>query len=100
MKLEKKVVLKVNIELKTGLHIGAGDNELGVGGIDSPVMKDPISKAPYIPGSSIKGKMRSLLEKMYSDKNNDKVCQCGECSACKLCGVGANEKKIKISQMS
>lgn len=48
--------------LKTGLHIGGGDTEMRIGGIDSPVIKDPVSELPYIPGSSIKGKMRSLLE--------------------------------------
>lgn len=48
--------------LKTGLHIGGGDNEMRIGGIDNPVIKDPVSDLPYIPGSSLKGKMRSLLE--------------------------------------
>lgn len=48
--------------LKTGLHIGGGDGEMRIGGIDNPVIKDPVSDMPYIPGSSLKGKMRSLLE--------------------------------------
>lgn len=51
-----------NIELVTGLHIGGSDTEMSIGGTDNPVIKNPISKQPYIPGSSIKGKMRSLLE--------------------------------------
>lgn len=50
------------IILKTGLHIGGGDSEMRIGGIDNPVIKDPVSGLPYIPGSSLKGKMRSLLE--------------------------------------
>jgi CRISPR-associated protein Csm3 len=50
------------IELVTGLHIGGSDTEMSIGGTDNPVIKNPISHQPYIPGSSIKGKMRSLLE--------------------------------------
>jgi len=48
--------------LKTGLHIGGGDTEMHIGGIDNQVVKDPVSGLPYIPGSSLKGKIRSLLE--------------------------------------
>lgn len=50
------------IELITGLHIGSGNNEMHIGGTDNPVIKHPVTQEPYIPGSSIKGKIRSLLE--------------------------------------
>ncbi len=50
------------IILKSGLHIGAGDTEMHIGGTDNPVVKHPHNQRPYIPGSSIKGKVRSLLE--------------------------------------
>lgn len=50
------------IELKSGLHIGSGDMEMHIGGTDSPVIKHPHTLQPYIPGSSLKGKVRSLLE--------------------------------------
>lgn len=50
------------IVLKTGLHIGGGDTEMRIGGIDNQVAKDPVTGLPYIPGSSLKGKIRSLLE--------------------------------------
>lgn len=62
MKLEKISVLSGELELVTGLHIGSGDAGMKIGGIDSPVIKHPITEHPYIPGSSLKGKMRSLLE--------------------------------------
>jgi CRISPR-associated protein Csm3 len=52
------------IEVLTGLHIGGGDDVMKIGGIDNPVVKNTKGK-PYIPGSSIKGKMRSLLELKY-----------------------------------
>lgn len=54
--------IKGKIVLKSGLHIGAGDMEMQIGGTDNPVIKHPYSLEPYIPGSSIKGKVRSLLE--------------------------------------
>lgn len=50
------------IELLTGLHIGSGNAEMHIGGTDNPVIKNPITLKPYIPGSSIKGKVRSMLE--------------------------------------
>jgi CRISPR-associated protein Csm3 len=53
------------IELLSGLHIGGGDDTMKIGGIDNSVIKDINSNRPYIPGSSLKGKMRSLLEWHY-----------------------------------
>lgn len=50
------------LELITGLHIGSGNTEMHIGGTDNPVIKHPKTGEPYIPGSSIKGKIRSLLE--------------------------------------
>ena len=50
------------IELLSGLHIGGGDDTMKIGGIDNGVVKDINTNKPYIPGSSLKGKMRSLLE--------------------------------------
>ena len=62
MKLNNIQVITGKITLLTGLHIGAGDAQIQIGGIDSPVIKHPETQAPYIPGSSLKGKIRSLLE--------------------------------------
>lgn len=50
------------IELVSGLHIGGSSTEMHIGGTDNPVVKNPVTSEPYIPGSSLKGKMRSLLE--------------------------------------
>lgn len=54
--------IKGKIILRSGLHIGAGDTEMRIGGTDNPVIKHPNTLEPYIPGSSLKGKVRSLLE--------------------------------------
>lgn len=50
------------IELVSGLHIGGSSAEMHIGGTDNPVIRNPVSNQPYIPGSSLKGKMRSLME--------------------------------------
>ena len=62
MQLTNIQKLTGKIELLSGLHIGSGNTEIHIGGTDNPVIKNPITQHPYIPGSSIKGKMRSLLE--------------------------------------
>ncbi len=62
MQLTKIEKISGQIELLSGLHIGSGNTEIHIGGTDNPVIKNPINQEPYIPGSSIKGKMRSLLE--------------------------------------
>jgi CRISPR-associated protein Csm3 len=62
MQLKAINLITGQIQLVTGLHIGAGNEEVHIGGIDNGVIKHPHSQQPYIPGSSLKGKMRSLLE--------------------------------------
>ncbi len=56
------IKLTGTVELLSGLHIGGGDDTMKIGGIDNQVIKDINTDKPYIPGSSLKGKMRSLLE--------------------------------------
>ena len=56
-----KIKIEGIIEVKTGLHIGGDDSFSAIGAIDSPVVRDPLSRQPIIPGSTLKGKMRSLL---------------------------------------
>ena len=62
MKLTEIKKIEGTITLKSGLHIGSGNMEMHIGGTDSPVIKHPHTLEPYIPGSSLKGKVRSLLE--------------------------------------
>lgn len=62
MKLTNITEIQATLVLKTGLHIGAGDSEMHIGGIDNSIIKHPITQSPYIPGSSLKGKIRALLE--------------------------------------
>lgn len=62
MQLTNIIDINGRIELVSGLHIGSGNTEMHIGGTDNPVIKNPVTNEPYIPGSSLKGKMRSLLE--------------------------------------
>ena len=62
IKLQKIVELKGTLVLESNLHIGSGNLEMHIGGTDNPIIKHPHTQEPYIPGSSIKGKIRSLLE--------------------------------------
>jgi len=61
LKLIGKLILAGDLHCETGLHIGAGKGSLEIGGADNPVVKDAFG-LPYIPGSSLRGRLRSLLE--------------------------------------
>jgi CRISPR-associated protein Csm3 len=61
LKLIGKLILEGELECQTGLHIGAGKGSLEIGGADNPVVKDAFGH-PYVPGSSLRGKLRSLVE--------------------------------------
>lgn len=65
MRLTKIHKIDGQIKILTGLHIGGSKDNIEIGGMDQPIIKHPISGDPYIPGSSIKGKMRSMLETVY-----------------------------------
>lgn len=81
MKLLDYKKLTATLKVKSGLHIGRGERPAH--GEPIYVIKMPGINEPYIPGSSIKGKMRSLLEITLG---KTEVCNCGECQICKLFG--------------
>jgi CRISPR-associated protein Csm3 len=56
------IILKGKLITLTPLHIGGSKDKFEIGGVDNPVIKDPVTNYPYIPGSSLKGKLRMLLE--------------------------------------
>jgi CRISPR-associated protein Csm3 len=58
------------LKVVTGLHIGGGGETLDIGGLDKPVIRDPITNYPYLPGSSLKGKLRSTLERLLNKPLN------------------------------
>ena len=66
-KLIKKIIISGKIKAETGLAIGGSNTAMGIGGVDKGVIRNPITQQPYIPGSTLKGKMRSLLELSYGE---------------------------------
>lgn len=71
-KLLKKIFFKAEIKAESGLHIGGSNLAMAIGGADAIVIRDVLTQEPLIPGSSVKGKMRSLTEKLlgaYQEAN-------------------------------
>ena len=72
-----KLVIEGTIVIKTGMHIGGSSDFSAIGAVDSPVVRDTLTRLPLIPGSSLKGKMRYLLAKelnngiLLNEPNND-----------------------------
>lgn len=100
-KLEGKILIRGKVETLTGLHIGGSSTGLEIGGVDSVIIRDPVTNRPYIPGSSLKGGMRSLLERTEGKKFNKRVgrshihmCEDAEayqkCNVCRIFGVTAD----------
>jgi CRISPR-associated protein Csm3 len=100
MKFAGYKTIEGTIEVVTGLHIGGSTAIIEIGGRDLPVIKHPITKEPYIPGSSLKGKMRSLLEwkldiicKVKDDsiqKYGFHSCISPDCPVCVIFGTSAD----------
>lgn len=64
--LRGKLVITAMLTVETGLHIGSGSVFAPIGAVDSPFIRDPFTKQPIIPGSSLKGKIRTLLVRKFS----------------------------------
>ncbi len=106
LKLLGKLVIKSDLEVLTGMRIGGSTGGLKIGGLDLNVITDPLGK-PYIPGSSLKGKLRSLIEKKEAAKkpnfwnepeNNPSKHMCRKeedymnCPICKIWGILGTDK--------
>ncbi|MCD4734624.1 MAG: type III-A CRISPR-associated RAMP protein Csm3 [Bacteroidales bacterium] len=98
MKLLKTMTFEGVIKVVTGLHIGGSTEQIEIGGIDNPVIKLVYFNEPYIPGSSLKGKMRSSLEKKYNRfgevRKGLTPCNCGkeDCLVCRVFGAHMNTR--------
>ncbi|MBA4602061.1 type III-A CRISPR-associated RAMP protein Csm3 [Thermoactinomyces mirandus] len=90
MKLVKHILIRGTIHCLTGLRIGGSKDQVDIGGIDNNIIRHPITGEPYIPGSSLKGKMRSLLEYRYSQEIKNGPCSCNtverHCPVCEYFG--------------
>jgi len=96
MKLVKYIVITGKINVLTGLHIGGSSDIIEIGGMDNPVLKHPLTNEPYIPGSSLKGKIRSLLELSFNKVNNNgEVHKCDDekCPICRVFGASPDKQE-------
>jgi CRISPR-associated protein Csm3 len=112
IQLHGKVLVTGQIRAVTGLRIGGGSTGIEIGGVDNVVVRNPLTNEPYIPGSSLKGKMRSLLERHTNAEQNRPIrrgkpkvyiheCEDNErgkeqyktCPVCRIFGV-AGEKEF------
>lgn len=99
IKLIKKIKYTGTITLKTGLHIGGTNAALNIGGPDKFVVRNPLNNLPYIPGSSLKGKMRSLVELYNGETNNGKPTNNPETKAGALFGVSGDSDSSRPSRI-
>jgi len=99
-RLEKRIIFSGTLEAVTPLHVGSGKPEVGIGGVEMPILRDPEGR-PYVPGSSLKGRTRAEAERIAREKGT-KVCNppdvknmCGSrernvedfCIACRIFGT-------------
>lgn len=98
-KLEKKIIYTCTITLKTGLHIGGTNAALNIGGPDKFVVRSPINNIPYIPGSSLKGKMRALVEIYNGETNGGKPTNNPNHKAGALFGVSGDNEQSHASRL-
>ena len=96
LQLQKHICFQANLICKSGLRIGGHESEIGIGSAENPVIKDFMGR-PYLPGSSLKGKMRSLLEYKFNRVGPEgSPCGCGQdfgiCPVCTLFGPHKNNR--------
>lgn len=65
----QKILIQFTIEVVTGLHIGGSDAFSAIGAVQNPIIRNPADYQPILPGSSLKGKIRALLEKVDKESN-------------------------------
>ena len=98
-----RILITGSVRAVTGLHVGKGKEGVMIGGVDNPVMRDVLTNQPYIPGSSLKGKMRSLAEKRDPNAQPTRnigtskakvrihVCSDPNCKVCPIYGIPGQE---------
>lgn len=105
IQLYGRVFIRTHIKALTGLHIGGSNTDLEIGGLDKAVIRNPLTKRPYIPGSSLRGKMRSQMEKLlglpqnqpigqvtiHTCQSKDEFAKNGGCPVCTVFGVPAEK---------
>ncbi len=95
IQLDGRVFVTFDLKAVTGVHIGGTEAGIEIGGVDKTIIRDKLTNRPYVPGSSLRGKMRSLLERYGGLAQNQRIgqgfihsCQREvEYATCDLCQV-------------
>ena len=105
IQLHGKIFLTGTLKAITGLHIGGDSGNLDIGGIDNPVIRNPFNREPYIPGSSLRGKMRGLLDRHFNLRlrrmGGVQIHGCQEpgdynqCGVCQVFGVAPTTRDLR-----
>jgi len=92
LRLQKHVLIDATLVTKSGLRVGGTEAAMSIGGAENPIIRDFWGN-PYIPGSSLKGKLRSLLEYKLGKSIDGMPCGCGEekCLICRVFGPYRNQ---------
>jgi CRISPR-associated protein Csm3 len=105
-KLLGKAIITGNVKVLTGMRIGGSSGGLKIGGVDLNVITDPFG-TPYIPGSSLKGKTRSIMERYHSRPFNERgihLCLSDSdynvCPVCKVWGTMAGASRMTSSTIT
>ncbi len=77
--IQSKIFIRGNLFALTGLHIGGNSVGMAIGGADAVVVRNPLTNEPYVPGSSLRGKMRSLLERVRGQEGINQNPEGGFC---------------------
>lgn len=99
---KENYIIQGKIVCKTGLHIGGSSDAIDIGGSDNVIIRDSVTGNPYIPGSSLKGKLRFLTELNDKDSAQSVINNKGgpadnpSCLASKLFGISADEKQMEL----
>lgn len=96
IRLIKKIIYTGTLTLKTGLHIGGSNSAMNIGGPDKFVVRNSMNGLPYIPGSSLKGKMRSLIE---ISEGNSTISTDPDSISGSLFGIAVKDSKGKASRL-
>jgi CRISPR-associated protein Csm3 len=105
IQLYGRIILQAEVAALSGLHIGGSSSGMEIGGVDKAVIRNPLDNRPYIPGSSLRGKMRSQVEKklglpqnqriaqirIHTCKNEDDYRRNGGCPICHVFGIPAEQ---------
>ena len=108
-----KVMISGCLEAVTGLHIGGSQTGIEIGGVDNIIIRQQLDERPYIPGSSLKGKMRSLTERAHNKLLTQVASSGGEpirqhqcndnepevCEVCKVFGLPGHKKHSQSTRL-